>query len=293
MLHRYKIAGPSLFLGIIMLAIGCTKVEKAEDIGEGGQTIVKIQSDDGYTSAFVELKSGSQTVNLLDVRRDIPNGAELNKTMKVIVKEDPAVLSVYNSHLEPADRFDLLPANSFTADASNPKSGSDYTVSFAAGEFSKWMKITVPNATILDPNAKYGLGFLVTSIDQTGKISKILDSVVVAVGVKNQWDGDYRAKGVFHHPVNGPRDIDENKTLATYSPNSVIANLGDLGSSGYQMILTINADNTVTIAPAGATPNIDQSWGDNYYDPATQSFHLHYSYNTAAPRIVEEVITRK
>ena len=59
------------------------------------------------------------------------------------------------------------------------------------------------------------------------------------------------------------------------------------------MILTVNADNSVTITPSGVTPNIDQSYGPNYYDPATKTFHLWYSYNTAAPRIVEETLVRQ
>ena len=59
------------------------------------------------------------------------------------------------------------------------------------------------------------------------------------------------------------------------------------------MKITINADNSVTLVPAGATPNIDMSYGVNKYDPATKSFTLNYAYNTAAPRIVRETITRK
>jgi AraC-like DNA-binding protein len=61
----------------------------------------------------------------------------------------------------------------------------------------------------------------------------------------------------------------------------------------YQMILTVDpVTNNVTITPAGVTPNVDQHWGLNYYDPATKSYHLHYSYNTAAPRMIEETITK-
>lgn len=107
----------------------------------------------------------------------------------------------------------------------------------------------------------------------------------------NPYAGTYQATGVFHHPANGDRPVNETKTLNRITDEIVECNLGDLGSSGYLMRLKVNTDLTVTITPAGSTPDIDQHWGPNYYDPATRSFHLFYSYNTSAPRKVEETIT--
>lgn len=114
-----------------------------------------------------------------------------------------------------------------------------------------------------------------------------------AIQIINPYAGIYRATGVFHHPANGDRNINEDKVLARITDEIVQCNLGDLGSSGYFMKLKVNADLTVTITPVGATPNIDQHWGPNYYDPATRSYHLFYSYNVDAPRKVEEIIKLK
>lgn len=108
----------------------------------------------------------------------------------------------------------------------------------------------------------------------------------------NLYVGNYQAKGVFHHP-DGDRVIDQTKAFTRITDEIVQCNLGDLGSSGFFMQLKVNPDLTVTISPAGATPNIDQQWGPNYYDPATKSFHLFYSYNVAQPRKIEETITLK
>jgi len=116
---------------------------------------------------------------------------------------------------------------------------------------------------------------------------------VVALVVKNKYDGEYHSAGVFHHPTAGDRAIDEDKDLVTAGPTSVRAKLGDLGGSDYYMILTVNPDNSVTITPSGVTPNVDQSWGPNFYDPVGKAFHLFYSYNVAAPRKIEETITLK
>ncbi|SMD01886.1 DUF4998 domain-containing protein [Pedobacter nyackensis] len=114
-----------------------------------------------------------------------------------------------------------------------------------------------------------------------------------AIQTFNAYAGNYQATGVFHHPTNGDRNVNEAKVLARITDEIVQCNLGDLGSSGYLMQLKVNADLTVTITPAGATPDIDQHWGPNYYDPATKSFHLFYSYNISAPRRVEETIKLK
>jgi len=113
----------------------------------------------------------------------------------------------------------------------------------------------------------------------------------VAVKTFNAYAGKYQSKGVLRHPTSGDRNINEAKILTRITDEIVQCNLGDLGSSSYFMQLKVNADLSVTITPAGVTPDIDQHWGPNYYDPATKSFHLFYSYNTAAPRKIEETIT--
>lgn len=109
----------------------------------------------------------------------------------------------------------------------------------------------------------------------------------------NPYAGTYWATGVFHNSTGEDRPIDEIKALARINDSTVQCSLGDMGSSGYYIQLTVDPDNTVTIAPEGSTPDIDQHWGENYYDPVAKEFHLHYSYNTSAPYIVEETLTLK
>jgi hypothetical protein len=184
--------------------------------------------------------------------------------------------------------------------------GENFTVLPASAYQFSTFDVTIPkgqreavlNAKVLDPSfmetGKYALGFKLVSVSNPAyRLSGNYGKQVVALRVKNKYHGTYHAVGVFNHPVAGPRDIDEDKELITEEPNSVRAPLGDLGAAGFEMILVVNPDNTVTIKPFGATPNIDQKWGPSFYNPETNAFHLHYSYNTAAPRIVQEVITLK
>lgn len=143
-----------------------------------------------------------------------------------------------------------------------------------------------------DLSANYALAFRIKSVS-SGTISGNYGAAVFGLKAKNKYDKLYHATGIFIHPTAGERAIDEDKQLQTVTANSVICNLGDLGSSGYRMILTVNANNTVTITKAGATPNVDMSYGPNTYDPATETFTLNYAYNTAAPRIIREKIAVK
>ncbi|WP_198651893.1 BT_3044 domain-containing protein [Chitinophaga deserti] len=206
-----------------------------------------------------------------------PLGTAVNAKVSPITN----AAQIYNQKFD--DEYNQLPADAYTMTVN--------TVSVPAGTRSVPFVVKVNSSKIPDLSKKWMVGFQLT--DPSGAvIASNLGKVFIEVVVRNAYHAYYRATGVFHHPVNGDRPIDMRKELITTGPNSVIAYLGDLGPD-YQMVLTVNADNSVTITPAGDTPNIDQHWGVNRYDPATHTFHLHYSYNTAAPRIVEETFVRE
>ena len=217
----------------------------------------------------------------MDVFRDANSQASLNSASDVKLKIDNSLITQYNTdngtHLVPLDGGYSL---------------ESLDLKFGAGEFGKKVYLSV-DPSKLDLTKQFAIGLSIEST--TGGFNTIpdLDKALFNVVIKNKWHGRYQALGVFHHPTAGDRAINRVKDLSTSGPNSVIAELGDLGGSGYFMVLTVNPDNTVTITPSGVTPNVDQSYGPNYYDPATKSFVLWYSYNTAAPRIVEETISLK
>lgn len=230
----------------------------------------------------VEYIETNQVLNIPFVNLESGEPAPTDIHVNLVLNQD--LVAAYSA-ANPADSLTNLPSSEFNI--------SSLKVTIPAGSRSVILPINISNAKNLDLTKKYALGFTIASIDEPGYvIADNLKNVLVGVAIRNQYEGDYQATGIFHHPVAGDRDIDEEKFAQTFGPNSVIVNLGDLGASGYQMILTVNPDNTVTIEPAGATPNIDQHWGPNTYDPATKTFTLNYSYNSAAPRIVEETIVR-
>ncbi len=275
---------------LLAVAAGIVSCDKEEGMNGAGQTIVSIPAvKDSMVIVGVDFKTTPQAVNVLEVVRAPHNSAVLNGETSVKLSADPSLITKINASRHRT--FIALPANSYTLDPSVPFANGVYDLKFAGGEIAKSIKINI-NTSLLDLTKQYAMPFVMTEA-VNGVVTASKKVALVEVIIKNEWDGKYQATGTFIHPTAGPRDIDEEKVLQTIGPRTVLANLGDLGAAGYQMKITINNDNSVTLVPAGATPNIDMSYGVNKYDPATKSFTLNYAYNTAAPRIIREKITRK
>lgn len=179
-----------LIVSSTVLAFSCKKPGISE-LTDEGQTLIKFKDADFQLVAF-NLVTTPQSFEV-DVRRDIPNEAELNKTTSVVVTLDPNVITAYNT----ANGTSYIPlgAGDFNVDASTPRSGNNITVTFAPGEFAKTIKIVVPNASTLNPNDSYALGFKIASADGA-KIST-MNSIVVEVGLKNKYDGRYTMTGTM------------------------------------------------------------------------------------------------
>lgn len=222
-----------------------------------------------------DLAAEPQTMNVnVALASNGPLGGATSAKVSVI----PNAAQLYND--EHGTEYEQLPANTYTI--------AQNSISIPAGQMSVNFPVKIQSDKI-DLAKKWMIGFQLT--DASGAVvATNFGKIFIEVVIKNDWHGTYRAVGTFKHP-SGPRPIAEDKNLVTTGPRTVMAPLGDLGASNYFMILTINADNTVTITPAGVTPNVDMSWGPNFYDPATKEFHLNYSYNVAAPRIIDEVLT--
>jgi len=252
------------------------------------KTIVKLpQAENEINTLALDAVPGQVNVEILEIRRDTRSAIDLNKAQIVKITPNPDLISAFNT----ANGTTYQALTGFTSAIENPFDGQSWTVSFNPGEFAKHIIIKL-DPTTLDLTKQFALGFKITQADGVD-ISASKKEALIEIAIKNKYHGTYHASGIFHHPTAGDRAINEDKSLTTVGSNSVKANMGDLGGSGYQMILTIDpSTNNVTITPAGVTPNIDQHWGPNFYDPVTKSFHLNYSYNTSAPRIVEETITR-
>src|SRR5688572_16053999 len=140
---------PLLVLGLAYVGFSCTKPLTYDSMGDAGQTVVKLITDDGeFRLRAVGLVNAPQTVDLLDIRRNIPNGGELAKTMTIIIEEDQTLVDDYNT--ANGTSYVPLPDDKYTVDASNPRTGGLWTVTMASGEFAKPLKIIIPNSLNID-----------------------------------------------------------------------------------------------------------------------------------------------
>ena len=273
---------PLMLLGGALSFLGCED-EVVNPIEGKGDNFVRIsEAANDLTLVGFDVVPGVKSVRLLDLLRDANSESSLAGSVGIKMKIDKAALDAFNA-ANPDDAMEELPASLYTTDP--------LEFSMGAGEFAKPINIKL-DPTKLDLTKRYGIA--VSLVDASGhKVRNGLGTAVFNIVAKNAWDGRYQATGVFSHPTAGDRAIDRVKDFVTVGPTAVLGELGDLGGSGYFMVLTVNPDNSVSIAPSGVTPALKTDYQPNYYDPATKTFFVKYSYNTAAPRIVTEQIKLK
>jgi hypothetical protein len=287
-------------LSLLMVGVlsGCEKPEIPEQATGKGSTIVRMPPESGFRLVAIDLVNTSQTFALLDLYRDPPSESALNAVTQVVITEDIAVVNEYNA--AHGTNYTLLPVSAFNIDQSNPRTGNDYTLTFNPGEFYKQLKIIVPDATVLDPNKKYALGFKLTSVDNNGVISASQNHALVEVGLKNKWDGVYSVSGNMvdlttatitgSYPLSWELRTTGSNTLAIFDKSQgtqthLILNGGSpsqYGSFGLNITIDPITNKITAIVNSYGQPSgngrsaaLDPS-GENAYDPATKTFRIKY-----------------
>jgi len=230
----------SSILVFLTLAMGfppCIK-EEVTPLKDEGSPFVKIlggSSPSSLVSNPIDFVSTPQTIVVCDVRKDAANSADLSKSTTVTIKDDTAAVRAMNPN------YLQLPSNFYTLTGSGVTKtggmGGNYTVSFNSGDFAKEIKITIPNAQVLNPSRLYALGFTITGVSAGSKIS-FEKSLVVEIGAKNPWDGVYLMTGTFSEVVNPTAWSyigDQQYSLITISASKCVVRNDDLngGIPGY------------------------------------------------------------
>jgi hypothetical protein len=190
-----------VFLTLAMGFTACIK-EEVTPLKDEGSTFVKIlggSSPSSLVSNPIDFVSTPQTIVVCDVRKDAANSADLSKSTTVTIKDDTAAVRAMNPN------YLQLPSNFYTLTGSGVTKtggmGGNYTVVFNSGDFAKEIKITIPNAQVLNPSRLYALGFTITGVSADSKIS-FEKSLVVEIGAKNPWDAVYEMSGTFTDVLN-------------------------------------------------------------------------------------------
>jgi hypothetical protein len=286
----------------------CKKTKLSTPMGDAGQTLVKIIGGSNPAAVYknaIDFVAVPKQLLVVELRRDIPNETELNKTMVVTVKDDLAAVTAAN----PA--YIQMPTAWYTIQYGSDGvktggQGGTFTFTFKPGQFSKEIYITIPDATVMNPSSLYGLGFTVMTADAGGKIST-QKSVVIEIGAKNDWDGVYEDTWTNYHPTNNPgytggvTDIH----FVTTGANVVKMYFPAAGAFGCPAILagglsyfgaqepafTINTStNAVTVQNAfvGASTFYTMSVAQvNRYEPSNKTFYVRWGYSYAVPGVFD------
>jgi hypothetical protein len=122
---------------------------------------------------------------------------------------------------------------------------------------------------------------------------EVVNNAKTSIAVANKYAGYYQVDGTFDHPTGGVRAINEEKFLTPIDANTCSVTVGDLGSYGYVMYITVDpATNLVTFSNGSPAEIIATAGKASYYEPATGKFYLYYYYvGSNGNRIMEEEYT--
>ena len=177
----------SCIIGLTILIVKC--VPENESMGDAGQTLVKVYPG-GFAVLSLNPLSTSQTMSLLEVRRDLAGPSALNERTTAVLQFDSDTSILNNFNADNSTDFIPLPLNFFstTPELQNGK----MTVIIDEGEFVKTVTITVPDAMEFDFTKNYAVTFSLNTVSGEGKKSQAADSVmIVQVQAKNKYDGIY------------------------------------------------------------------------------------------------------
>lgn len=295
----------SLLLATMTVAFtGCLKDKEFKDgtiqslRSEGAQKIIEI----GLTATNT---NNYQLISMPNINRDttfnlvpvvLASTEPASTDIQVVLTLNEAAIGAWNDISDPKTAHEQAPASTYTI-LNPPATGGGWIVTIPKGSNVGYLRATVnPAADFLGND--FALGFRINRIETSGYlISSNLSTGVVAIGIKNDYEGEYEVTGYFQHPT-VPRPIDQEEYLKTAGAFSLQKTLGDL--TGTNIIITLDpVTNKVTIAPgpgtSGTTAAVeavnDDPTYNNTYDPVTKTFWLKYAYPMPAPtRIITEKI---
>lgn len=234
-----------------------------------------------------------------------PTFADWQVDVDAISKDDASSSAADYAEATAPPQYTILPPNvySFKADG---LSGS--TLTFAAGETTKELQITI-DPTTLSFTTAYAIpltiinptgGYKVSGDNSAGAVGQAAVELLNQIIVKNQWDGVYSYEGFIGRwdgagandptlggPIAKGVTMDIVTAGATTDTFSALWATGasGIGGIGSAQQITVNPDNSIVLTPIGANP---ANWGpiagkDNKYDPATQTFTINYRWGGTDP----------
>ncbi|MBL7737716.1 MAG: DUF1735 domain-containing protein [Chitinophagaceae bacterium] len=246
--------------------------------------IVEFSDVSGFKSVAMDYTNNQITVDITDVRFMIRSDISKESSVKVAISTN--VVNDYN-----ADN-----GTNYTPVGVPLFSLENDLFTLSPSERSQPVRIRIkPSDVAVGENA---IGLTIFEVTN-GEISQIAGKLVIALSVKNQYDGIYTLDGAFYHPTSSPGydPFTIEVEMHTTGPNSVKMYVPDFGGYYHPGLFggvlnafgsqepeyTVSpATNTVTVQNAfpGAVTFYTMAPGFNSrYDAATKTIYAKFGYN--------------
>lgn len=261
-----------LMTGIVMTETGCLK-DKLYDSGTiqsehatGPQPkVVEVRltasSNANFLVLSLENSSTDTTMDLVPI--DLATPGPATQDIHVTVALDSSLV----------DAFDTANGTDYAMPPSSMYTIVNPVVTIPKGSHIGYVQIKFKVSDFL--GGSWALGFQITGIQESGyTVSGNLNTGIVSIGVKNQYDGIYANTCAIYKSGALLTTTNGNVTLATKSSNTVTTTTLGNYFSPYDCEFTINPDNSVTVSSADfQVTNI----GPNTFDPSTKTIQVSFS----------------
>jgi hypothetical protein len=287
---KRKFLSLSLLFTCLLVISSCKRDTVYGDITPNTDRPIIELKEHGFKSIAVDYGTTTIEVDITDIRFMLRTNVTANATAKLIV--NPGLVYDYND--ENGTSYNAVPSSQFGFVA------QEYTLT--STERSQKIKLRIKPSDIA--NGQNAIGISIAEVNG-GEVSRIAGTLVIAVQVKNKYDGIYHMKGFYTRTdladYNGPFQADV--AMVTTGPSSVAMYWID--GPGYAQPFFNNVDNEMTafgnVGPEAVFNGADQVsvvnnfTGDpvggpfmtlypgansRYVGGATPVIYLKYYYNT-------------
>ncbi len=272
-----------------------------------GKMYAEIEINGGYQALALQPVPDTVTFKfLVNIATDQPPTQDIQVTLAV----DTATMNAYDT-LKSAN-YKLYP---YIKIVDNP-------VTIKAGSRNAYVHVQVWHADLLNACDNFMAPIIITAATNGVVPAAPLNmgGCLMALPIANPYAGDYHCVGYRLHPSLGVLPVDKTETMSTINCSTVVVSgFGDypynvqiavtgntitvLGTTCYKVNITIIDPSTgspvasgqgqfATFTGSATSVPIPLTNDVNYYNPVTKTFVLNGWYNSAANRIMYEVLTR-
>lgn len=240
---------------------------------------LKVAATDNTNFVSIAIDNSDTEITLDFIPVQLATAGNATEDIQVNVELDNNLVTEYNT----ANETEYINLDESLFEIVNP------VVTIPKGSKTGFVQIRFKPSDIIGQSVAFG--FRIASVAQTGyTISSNFGTAVASIVTKNAYDGIYAAVGYFDHPTffGDFENTWDAVTVATYTVEMPLFTTVNFSS---HFFLTVDPATNLVEITSNDLPIDPYVEADNYYDPATKSYHLDFGYTTSAPRHLTCVAT--